>query len=267
MTDWDARDYAAHSAAQQEWARELIAKLRLRGDEAVLDIGCGDGRATALIAERLPKGSVLGVDKSASMITLAGEQFPPAGYPNLSFRRMDATLLELSRTFDVAFSTAALHWVDDHQAVLAGVHRCLRPGGRLLFQMGGGDNATEALVAVAKVIARPRWHDSFVGFALPCHFYGPEDYEAWLPRAGFSVARAELMVKDMRHAGRGAFVGWLRTTWFPYTDRLLADHRDDFLDDVAATYAAEHPPDADGVIHVRMVRLEVEATVASAPVQ
>ena len=64
-SDWNARDYAAHSAAQQEWARELIDTLRLRGDEAVLDIGCGDGRATALIAERLPDGSVLGVDNSA----------------------------------------------------------------------------------------------------------------------------------------------------------------------------------------------------------
>ena len=71
MTDWDAHDYVAHSAAQQVWARELIAKLQLRGDEAVLDIGCGDGRATVLIAERLPDGSVLGVDKSPSMIALA----------------------------------------------------------------------------------------------------------------------------------------------------------------------------------------------------
>jgi len=94
---WDARDYAAHSAAQQEWARELVAKLRLRGDEAVLDICCGDGRATALIAERLPDGSVLGVDKSASMIALAREQFAPAAHPGLSFLQMEATRLELPR--------------------------------------------------------------------------------------------------------------------------------------------------------------------------
>ena len=262
LTDWDARDYAAHSAAQQEWARELIAKLRLRGDEALLDIGCGDGRATAQIAERLPKGSVLGVDKSASMIALAGEQFPPAAQPNLSFRQMDAAGLDLPRAFDVAFSTAALHWVDDHEAVLRGVRRCLRPGGRLLFQMGGRGNAAAVVAVVAEVTAQPRWRGSFDGFSSPYHFYSPEDYEAWLPRAGFCARRAELLTKDMKHAGREAFLGWLRTTWFPYTDRLPAELREAFLDDAAAAYIVARPPDGQGVIHVRMVRLEVEAEVA-----
>ena len=184
MSDWDAHDYAAHSAAQHEWAGELIAKLRLRGDEALLDIGCGDGRATARIAERLPEGSVLGVDRSASMIALAREQFPPACHPNLSFRQMDATRLELPRAFDVAFSTAALHWVDDHEAVLAGVRRSLRPGGRLLFQMGGRGNVAETLAVVDEVIARPRWRGCFAGFTGPYHFHSPEDYTEWLPRAG-----------------------------------------------------------------------------------
>ncbi|MCX6373956.1 MAG: methyltransferase domain-containing protein [Actinobacteria bacterium] len=265
MTDWDARDYVAHSAAQQEWARELIAKLHLCGDEAVLDIGCGDGRATALIAERLPHGSVLGVDKSASMIALAAEQFQRAAHPNLTFRQMDATRLKLPRAFDVAFSTAALHWVDDHEAMLRGVRGCLRPGGRLLFQMGGRGNIAEALAVVDEVVARPRWRGSFDGFIPPYHFHGPREYEEWLPRAGFCVARAELVPKDMQHADREAFLGWLRTTWFPYSDRLPVGLRGAFLDDVAAAYTAARPPDDDGVYHVRMVRLEVEATAASAP--
>jgi trans-aconitate methyltransferase len=261
MTDWDARDYAAHSAAQQEWARELIAKLRLRGNEAVLDVGCGDGRATALIAERLPKGSVLGVDKSASMIALAKEQFPPVAHPNLTFRRMDAMRLDLPRAFDVAFSTAALHWVDDHEVVLRGVHGCLRTGGRLLFQMGGRGNVAKALAVVDEVVSRSRWRGYFDGFATPYHFHSPAVYEAWLPRAGFDAVRIELFPKDMRHASREAFLGWLRTTWFPYTDRLPAELRDAFLDDVAAAYTEAHPPDAEGVIDVRMMRLEVEAEV------
>src|SRR5665647_3189454 len=115
---------------------------------------------------------------------------PPAGHPNLSFRRMDATRLELPRAFDVAFSTAALHWVDDHEAVLGGVRRSLRPGGRLLFQMGGRGNVAEAWAVVDEVVARPRWRGYFAGFAPPYHFHNPEDYEAWLPRARFRVARA-----------------------------------------------------------------------------
>jgi trans-aconitate methyltransferase len=275
MNDWDARDYAAHSSAQLGWARELIDKLRLRGDEDLLDIGCGDGRATALMAERLPRGSVLGVDNSASMIALAEEQFPPppsastpapsalpSAHSNLRFRRMDAARLELPRAFDVAFSNAALHWVRDHEAMLRGVRACLRPGGRLLFQMGGRGNAAEVRAVVDELIARPRWRDSLRGFSSPYRFCGPDDYEAWLPPAGLRLVRAELVDKDMRHADPEALRGWLRTTWFPYTDRLPVERRGDFLDELAASYLAALPADDLGVIHVRMVRLEVEAEVA-----
>ncbi|HZL64492.1 MAG TPA: SAM-dependent methyltransferase, partial [Thermoleophilia bacterium] len=90
----------------------------------------------------------------------------------------------------------------------------------------------------------------------------PDEYDVWLPRAGFCVARAELVDTDMRHAGRAALLGWLRTTWFLYTDRLPADLRETFLDDLASTYLAAHPAAEQRVIHVRMVRLEVEAEVA-----
>ena len=73
---WDALDYAKSSSAQQQWARELIGKLQLKGDETLLDIGCGDGKVTAEIAACLPMGSVLGVDSSAEMIALAQSQYP-----------------------------------------------------------------------------------------------------------------------------------------------------------------------------------------------
>ena len=75
-------------------------------------------------------------------------------------------------------------------------------------------------------------------------------------------ARSSSLTKDRQHAGREAFLGWLRTTWFPYTDHLPARLCDAFLDDVAAAYTAERPPDAEGVFHVRMMRLEGEASLA-----
>ena len=68
---WDAADYAQHSSEQFKWACELIEKLHLRGDETVLDIGCGDGKATAAIATQLPEGRVIGIDNSPEMVALA----------------------------------------------------------------------------------------------------------------------------------------------------------------------------------------------------
>jgi trans-aconitate 2-methyltransferase len=256
---WNAEDYARNSSAQLQWAQELIARLALRGGESVLDIGCGDGKISARLALAANPGNVLGIDLSAAMIRFAADQFPPCRYPNLSFRCMDATDIRLTERFDVAFSTAALHWVEDHAAVLRGVRACLEPGGRLLFQMGGRGNAAAVFDAIQQVARQPRWQRYYAGFTPPYHFYGPEEYEGWLSRAAFVPGRVELVPKDMRHRGAEGFRGWLRTPWFPYTDCLPVERRDVFLAEVDETYMAAHPLDAFGHSHVGMVRLEVEA--------
>lgn len=259
---WCAADYARNSSAQLKWAEELIAKLALVGDERLVDIGCGDGKITAHLAGRLSRGAVVGIDASPDMIALAAASFPAAQYPNLDFRCMDATALTLPQDSDIAFSNAALHWVADHQAVLRGVRACLRTGGRLLFQMGGRGNAREVFSVLDALIRSSAWRGYFEDFRAPYYFYGIEEYGAWLPALGFTPKRVELMPKDMQHDGRNGLKGWLRTTWFPYTDCLPAELREVFLDEVVEAYAAEHPLDREGRTHVDMVRLEVEAIAA-----
>jgi trans-aconitate 2-methyltransferase len=110
---WNAEDYAGNSLVQFRWAEEMIEKLELTGDESVLDIGCGDGKVTARIAEAVPNGRVIGIDSSESMVRFASDRFPEDVYPNLSFRCMDATQIDLPEKFDIAFSNASLHWVRD----------------------------------------------------------------------------------------------------------------------------------------------------------
>ena len=256
---WNAEDYAKNSSAQLQWAQELISKLALQGCESVVDIGCGDGKISAQIALSAKNGKVLGIDLSEDMVRLASEQFPSAKYPNLSFLRMDATAIRLSERFDIAFSNAALHWVENHIAVLRGVHACLKSGGKILFQMGGCGNATEVFGAIKKILQHPRWQRYYEDFTPPYHFYGPEEYEAWLLESCFRPVRVELVPKDMQHHGAEGLMGWLRTTWFPYTDRLPVELRDAFLTEVVEAYTAAHPIDALGNTHVKMVRLEVEA--------
>lgn len=132
----------------------------------------------------------------------------------------------------------------------------------MLFQMGGRGNAAAMMRTLQALTARARWAAFFEGFTSPYHFYGPDDYEAWLPEAGFRPRRVELVPKDMRHDGPEGLTGWLRTTWFPYTDRLPADAREEFLDELVVAYLAERPLDSEGKTHVEMVRLEVEAYLA-----
>lgn len=257
---WNPTDYAHNSSAQFTWAQELIGKLALKGNEYLLDIGCGDGKITAQLAGLLEKGQAVGIDASPQMIAFAQKSFPATQYPNLSFQLMDAIAIDLPYTFNLAFSNAALHWIEDHRAVLQSVRSHLQLGGRILFQMGGRGNVSELLRVVNQIIAAPKWERYFKRIRSPYwHFYGPEEYRGWLRETGFEPVRVELLPRDMQHKGPDALKGWLRTTWFPYTNRLPEVLRDEFLEVVLQNYLAGNPPDKAGMTHVAMVRLEVEA--------
>jgi len=256
---WDAKDYAKNSAQQQLWAQELLGKLNLQGDEALLDLGCGDGKVSAEIAAHLPRGSVLGVDLSAEMIRLASEEFPPQAHPNLRFQQQDAAQLTFQAEFDLVFSNAMLHWLSDPQPALRGIAAALKPGGKALLQMGGEGNNAEMMALLGEQICRERWAAYYQGFGVPYGFHGIAAYTGWLREAGLTPLRVELIPKDMAHAGRAGLAGWVRTTKLPYTQRLPAELREVFVNELLDTYLEKFPIDAQGRTHVGMVRLEVEA--------
>jgi trans-aconitate methyltransferase len=257
--NWNAQDYAKNSANQFQWAKELIPKLKLRGSEALLDIGCGDGKITAEVAGCLPEGRAVGVDSSEKMINLARSSFPMKDFPNLSFQVMDARKLTFQEEFGVAFSNAALHWIVDQKAVLAGVQRCLKPGGRLLFQMAGKGNAKDVLNIINELVDMDPWKSFFSKMAFPYGFFDPEEYNAFLQEAGLVAGRVELFPKDMKHNGAEGLAGWVRTTWLPFTDKLPSELKPKFVELIVKRYLKEHPADAEGTVHVGMMRLEVEA--------
>lgn len=259
MYQWDAREYRDSSSNQKRWALELLARLELRGGERVLDIGCGDGEITAAIARMAPRGFTLGIDSSKDMVELALRQYPPDRCPNLGFLLKDAREIDFTGEFDAVFSSASLHWVRDHQPVLSGIRRCLKPGGRALLQMGGRGNAATVLAALEEVLRLPRWAGYFEGFGFPYGFYGPEEYRSWLESRGFRVLRLELVPREMRHDGGGEFAAWLRTTWLPYTQRVPESQREGFIAEIVAAHARVKPPEADGSVRFDMVRLEVDA--------
>ena len=256
---WNAADYAANSVVQQAWARELIAKLNLRGDEQILDVGCGDGKITAELARSVLQGSVTGIDASPQMIEFARKTFPANTYPNLRFRVLDARKIKAGRQFDFFFSNAALHWVDDHQAILRGAASVLKPGGRLVVSCGGKGNAHDVFLALRPELRLKRWCEFFRRMPMPYFFYAPADYEKWLPKFGFKIQQLKLAPKDATYEGAEGFATWLRTTWIPYVQRVPENLREEFIAAVTARYLAKHPPDVENTIHVRMVRLEIDA--------
>lgn len=256
---WNSDDYLKHSSAQYEWAQELIQKLLLKGTESVLDIGCGDGKITALIHSYIEKGYAAGIDSSKDMIALARKNFPSKQYPDLKFFLMDATKLIFMDKFDIAFSNAALHWIKDQVSVLKGVKKSLKKSGRILFQMGGKGNAQDILDIFEEILNDKKWRIYFNNFSFPYCFCSIEEYEQFLNEAGLIPGRLELIPKDMTQKGKAGLAGWIRTTWLPYTERIPGNLRGEFIDEILSIYSKKFPIDDNGQFHVKMIRLEVEA--------
>lgn len=256
---WNALDYEKNSSAQLAWAKELISKLNLQGNEQILDIGCGDGKVTAEIASVALDGSVVGIDNSEAMIALARSRYPQEAFPNLQFLHADARQLPFQNEFSVIFSNAALHWIQDHVSVLHGISQSLRSGGKVLLQMGGRGNAIAVSTIAEEMTQSDRWRAYFTDFAFPYFFYSPEEYQQWLNDVGLEAIRVELIPKDMTHEGQAGLAGWIRTTWLPYTQQLPEPIREQFVTELVERYLEHHPLTEDGLTHVQMVRLEVEA--------
>jgi trans-aconitate 2-methyltransferase len=196
-TDWDAQRYDRLAAPQEEWARRVLERLPLDGGETVLDAGCGSGRATKLLAEKLPHGRVIGVDGSPSMIAVAREAF--AGDARIVLITSDLLVLtpELLRkeavvaSVDAIFSNATFHWIQDHRGLFERLHAVLRPSGRLVAQCGGRGNVEGWVRAIRTAAAQEPFAEHIAGFE-PWSFYGPEETEDRLLAAGFGEVRSWL---------------------------------------------------------------------------
>ncbi|MEM8676769.1 MAG: methyltransferase domain-containing protein [Cyanobacteria bacterium P01_G01_bin.67] len=214
---WNPEDYAKNSDNQLKWARSLVQNLNLNDYQSILDLGCGDGKITADFAASFPENRVVGVDSSPEMIAYAAKKYPPRLYPNLTFTCIDARSLDFDQEFDLVFSNATLHWIDDHQTVLQGINSALKAKGRLIISCGGEGNAAQVLATFAQLTAANFWQRYFSNFKCLYFFYGLQDYQRWLQQSGFAIKRLELVPKDMTHQGGAGLAGWIRTIWMPFT--------------------------------------------------
>lgn len=183
--EFDGKKYAEASTHQQEWGTRLIAELGLRGDERVLDLGCGDGTLTAQIADLLPNGEVIGIDASHGMIDAARQN----QRKNLHFIIMDICDITFNEEFDVVFSNATLHWVREHGKLLQMVRQGLRPGGVLRFNFAGDGNCSHFFQVVKEAMELEAFSPYFAAFQWPWYMPAVEEYTSLVEQSGFHDAR------------------------------------------------------------------------------
>jgi len=246
--DWDASSYHRLSVPHEEWARSILDRLPLSGAETVLDAGCGSGRVTGLLIERLPDGQVIAVDGSASMIEKVEEVLRPGDRALLA----DLTEIELEEEVDKVFSSAVFHWVLDHDLLFRRMRAALRPGGRFAAQCGGAGHIARLRQVSEGVTAREPFAPYFEGVAEPWNYAGAEETEARLRAADFDEVRCWLQPWTIEPPQPAEFIG---TVCLGHQlDRLPDELRDPF---VAAVLEAE--PE---LVRLDYVRLNIEAVAA-----
>jgi trans-aconitate 2-methyltransferase len=247
-TDWDAKRYDRLAAPQEEWARDVLARLPLQGEETVLDAGCGSGRVTRLLLELLPRGRVIGVDGSASMIQQARRSLAPFG-ERIELIHSDLLELELEEQVDVVFSNAVFHWIFDHAALFLRLREAMRPGAILAAQWGGEGNVANWVDAVKRAARRERFAPYLADRQEPWHYASADETEELLAQIGFTDVRCWLEDRIVKPKDPREYVATVGLA--SYHELLPPDLRAPFTDAVVAEMTKP--------VVLRYVRLNVEA--------
>ena len=244
--DWNASSYDRVSGPQAAWAETVLDRLPLRGDETVLDAGCGSGRVTAMLLERLPEGHVIAVDAAPSMVEHAREALPADRTTVLC---ASLTELVLDEQVDAVFSNAVFHWVPDHELLFRRLHDVLKPGGLLVAQCGGKGNVQAFIGLATDLATEAPYQEHLRGFRRSHHFESPEDTEPRLRAAGFGEIRCWLQAAstEIDHPLEFASTVCLRE----YLEALPEQLREPF--------AAEVVRRAGDPVVVDYVRLNIDA--------
>ena len=224
--EWNAVSYDKVADPQARWGAEVLERLPLDGDEAVLDAGCGTGRVTELLLARLPRGRVVALDASASMLEQARGRLARFG-DQVSFVQADlGQPLPISEPVDAVLSTATFHWVPDHDALFANLASVLRPGGWLVAQCGGFGNVATLLRVATEI---------HPGFHRVHNFQTAEATRARLARSGFDQVETWLSDAPTRFDTPDQFEAFLETVCLrTFIDELPAEGREPFVKAVAA---------------------------------
>ncbi len=240
-TYWDAETYERIGTPMRRWAQAVIDDLGLKGDESVLDAGCGSGSVTLDLLAKLPNGKIYAVDGSQDMIARLKKTLDEKKIDNVIPIHGDLTKLQLTEQVDVVFSNAVFHWIQDDDGLFGSLARATKSGGKLRAQCGGGANIRKLMSATREVEARAPYNEYLSGRVEPRKYRTNDQAKQALERNGWRNARAETFPSDVTFDDEDAAVLYLRTIILQQQASALPDNLSDrFLRDVIAEVEARH---------------------------
>jgi trans-aconitate 2-methyltransferase len=240
--DWNAERYHDVSTPQQAWGRRVLDRLSLAGTERALDLGCGTGHLTSLLAERLPRGRVTGLDRSATMVRTAASWLRDHA-PGVALVLADGARLPFTRaSFDIVFSNATFHWIHDHVALFGSIFDALEPGGRLLAQCGGGPNVERLHRRSERLMGQPRFASFFHDWTDPWYFADVATTERRLAAAGFVDIDVGLEEAPTRFGSAEEYEDFISTVCVRHHLSRLADADRSVFLSALTTEAGEDDP-------------------------
>ena len=204
--DFNAEKYEKASAHQRQWGEKLITELDLKGNERILDLGCGDGGITAHLAECVPNGLTVGIDASQSMVESAQKNYKT---DNLRFALMDINTIDFVDEFDLIFSNATLHWVKDHHKLLANVRKCLKAEGILRFNFAADGNCSHFFHVIRQVMHDGKYARYFDEFEWPWYMPVVAEYKRHVTRVGFQEVKVWGENADRHFADAEEMIRWI----------------------------------------------------------
>jgi trans-aconitate methyltransferase len=242
--EWNAESYHRVSGPQTAWGRRVLSRLRVRGDERVIDAGCGTGRLTGELMQMLPHGRLIALDRSWNMLLTARANLRPEYADRISYVRVALPDLPFNAWADLVFSTATFHWVRDHDALFRDILAALKPGGRLFAQCGGGPNLREAHRLAEGVMSREPFAEYFRDWPGVWEFSTPEQTAERMQAAGFVDIDASLEPAETTLADEASYREFVTTVIYnPHLERLPAGPlRLQFIDEVTHRAAQGDKP-------------------------
>jgi trans-aconitate 2-methyltransferase len=253
--DWNAVAYDDLSDPMYEWGMALLATLALKGDERVLDAGCGSGRLAEELLKKLPAGELVTLDFSPAMLEQARQRLEKFG-ARVEFVHASLQDFKIATPVDGIFSNAVFHWVPNHAAMFRSLHGALKPKGWLVAQFGGVGNLARTLRRAHEVAERSLFREQLRGVEAGPHFEDVAGTRARMEAEGFHVSDARLHTVVPHFERRERYEAFLETVVLRHPAAKLAETmRREFLREISRRTLLE-----EGAYSLDYVRLTVRAS-------